>query len=52
MLQRLGGFRYEQHDFGPGTPTPEGITLRPRRPAHLAELTLLYPGSVVIQWYG
>jgi hypothetical protein len=26
VLQRLGGFRYEQHDFGPGTPTPEGIT--------------------------
>jgi hypothetical protein len=26
VLRRLGGFSYDRHDFGPGTPTPEGIT--------------------------
>ena len=25
VLRRLGGFSYDRHDFGPGTPTPEGI---------------------------
>lgn len=26
VLRRLGGFRYDRHHFGPGTPTPEAIT--------------------------
>jgi hypothetical protein len=25
VLRRLGGFSYDRHDFGPGTPTQEGI---------------------------
>jgi len=26
VLRRLGGYSYDRHDFGPGKPTPQGIT--------------------------